>query len=129
MEWLALILLVDDEPTIRDVTACFLQAVGFETVTAQSGREALCWLHRTETLPDAMVLDLIMQEMTGAEFLYLVRADPKWADLPAILMTGAVYHPDLFPPPEHYQAALQKPFQLAQLVTAIRGVLDHPLPV
>ncbi|NMP24312.1 response regulator [Sulfobacillus harzensis] len=123
------VLLLDDEPTIRFVTASFLQEVGFETCVAASAREALEVLRREKRRPDVMVVDLIMQEMNGAEFLKCVRDEPEWAMIPAILMTGAVYNADIFPPKESYQATLHKPFRMVQLVETIRGVLDRSITV
>ncbi|HEY9644625.1 MAG TPA: response regulator, partial [Coleofasciculaceae cyanobacterium] len=62
------ILVVDDEPSIREVVATCLQRLGgWEVLTASSGQEAL---HQARTKhPDAIILDVLMPEMDGFTFL------------------------------------------------------------
>lgn len=120
---MARVLLLDDEPTIRFVISEVLSDAGFEPVVVQSGQQALEML-RAKTSVDAMIIDLVMPEMTGKELLRQVRAVPAWSAIPVVLMTGAVYGSDVFPPAESYQAVLQKPFKLRDLVRTVEQLLD-----
>lgn len=121
---MARVLLLEDEPTIRYVVSLFLEDAGFETITAVSGEEAIRNLH-TDAPVDVIVLDLLMPEMTGKEFLRRIRAVPEWSAIPAVLVTGAVYDQDTFPPPESYHALLQKPFRLPLMVETVQDVLSR----
>ncbi len=120
---MARVLLLDDEPSIRFVISEILEDAGFETVVVESGELALEQLRQGEPV-DIIMVDLLMRGMTGKEFLNHVRAVPAWANIPAILMTGAVYARDIFPAPASYQAMLQKPFKLRDVVETVEGVLS-----
>jgi two-component system KDP operon response regulator KdpE len=61
------ILIVDDEPIIREVWTTTLTRAGYRVVPAGSGREALAVMR--DVVPDLVVLDLRMPEMSGDEFL------------------------------------------------------------
>jgi CheY-like chemotaxis protein len=81
------ILIVEDEPDVRDAFAARLGAEGYEVVTAANGREALRLLERGP-LPDAILLDYAMPVMDGRAFRDAQLRDPRWADVPVILVTG-----------------------------------------
>ncbi|HWS17077.1 MAG TPA: response regulator [Candidatus Elarobacter sp.] len=65
------VLFVDDEPPVRITGAAVLQAAGYEVLTAADGLEALHALD--EALPDIIISDLRMPNMSGFEFLAVVR--------------------------------------------------------
>ena len=81
------VLVVDDEPSQRKLVSDYLTSVGLDAVSAVDGREALDAV-RTEA-PDAVILDLMMPEMGGMEFLQELRKDPLHTGLPVFVMTGA----------------------------------------
>jgi CheY-like chemotaxis protein len=66
------ILVVDDEEGIRQTRALFLSALGYEVSTAENGFDALLHLKNND-LPDLIISDLNMPEMSGFEFLSVVR--------------------------------------------------------
>jgi signal transduction histidine kinase/DNA-binding response OmpR family regulator len=80
------LLLVDDDEGSLEAMARLLEAAGWSTLSARDGAEALGILERT--LPAAIVLDLLMPEMDGFEFLRRLRGDPRWRAVPVIVMTG-----------------------------------------
>ena len=81
------IVLVDDEPDIRTVAEIALSAIGgWEVRLAASGEEALAQLAAAET--DLILIDVMMPGMDGLGVLSRLRADPRWAKLPAIFMTA-----------------------------------------
>jgi len=60
------IMVVDDEPDTVDLVKLVLETEGFEVITAYSGDECLKKLH--ESLPDAVLLDIMMPEMDGWKY-------------------------------------------------------------
>ena len=74
------ILVVDDEPSIRENLALLLSLVGYEVVTAKDGFDALLQIKRS--VPDVIVSDLNMPQMSGFEFLSVVRDFLKYRLLP-----------------------------------------------
>ena len=79
------VLVVDDDPTVREVTAGFLSELGHETVEAEDGQAALRVLERDSSVR-LMVADFAMPRMTGAELCE--RARVLRPDLPILLVTG-----------------------------------------
>lgn len=80
------LLLVDDDVASLEAMSRILEAAGWHTITARDGIEALAVL--TKTRPAAIVLDLIMPEMDGFEFLEHLRDDQHLRSIPVIVMSG-----------------------------------------
>lgn len=80
------VMVVDDMPVIRETVAKLLKHEGFDAVCASNGREALDALRKSP--PDLVLLDMMMPEMNGMEFLEKLRADPKFGNIPVIVMTA-----------------------------------------
>lgn len=79
-------MVVDDDADSRDAVARFLAKSGFAVRAAPNGREALIAV--ATSVPDVIVLDAMMPEMSGVEFLKMIRAYLKWASVPVILLTA-----------------------------------------
>lgn len=80
------LLLIDDEEDSLDSMSRILEAAGWHTLRARNGREGLDLLAKTR--PAAIVLDLIMPEMDGFEFLHHLRSHPQLLSIPVIVMSG-----------------------------------------
>ena len=80
------LLIVDDEVDTREALARLLKESGWESSFASHGKEALAVLEKTR--PAAIVLDLMMPEMDGFEFLRIIQDDEQLASIPVIVMTG-----------------------------------------
>jgi PAS domain S-box-containing protein len=80
------ILLVEDDEVTREATRDLVVRHGFAAIEAANGREALDRL--AESLPDLILLDLLMPEMDGFEFLDEVRRQPTWRTVPVIVLTA-----------------------------------------
>jgi CheY-like chemotaxis protein len=80
------ILIVDDAEDARQILLNQLAGEPVETRTAANGREAL-GVMQTFT-PDLILLDLIMPEMGGMEFLAAIRADERYQKLPVVIVTS-----------------------------------------
>ncbi len=79
------VLVIDDEPTVRDLVSRFLAAEGFRPVTASDGREGL--RRASELRPAVIILDVMMPHMDGWAVLSALKADPQLAEIPVILLT------------------------------------------
>jgi signal transduction histidine kinase/DNA-binding response OmpR family regulator len=81
------ILVVDDDPSTQALTSRTVERLGFTTALAGNGTAALAWLD-ANPLPRAILLDLLMPEMDGFEFLRHLRARLEWRSLPVIVLTA-----------------------------------------
>ena len=113
------ILVVDDEERLVSVVKAYLQQSGYRVVTANNGRQAL-FVAREEK-PDLIILDLMMPEMDGQEFMRLHR---KERETPIIILTAKVEEDDrvigLELGADDY---VTKPFSPRELVARVRAVL------
>jgi CheY-like chemotaxis protein len=108
------ILIVDDDADLRDTLLMLLKQSGFDVRTAANGRAALEQVNAER--PSLILLDLMMPEMNGWQFIEHVRQDPRLGSIPIVIMTA--HKPDGLPalPSED---VLHKPFNLGQLLATI----------
>ncbi len=113
------VLVVDDQTSVRNLVRDYLVAEGFRVATADNGRDAL-YVAR-DAKPDLVLLDIMMPEMSGYEFLQAYR---KERNTPVILLTAKVEESDkvlgLELGADDY---VTKPFGMRELVARIRAVL------
>ncbi|MCI0854637.1 MAG: response regulator, partial [Chloroflexi bacterium] len=83
------IMVVDDEPRLVSIVEAYLKQEGFEVQTASNGQEALFAVR--ESKPDLIILDVMMPEMDGYEFMRHHRME---AETPIILLTAKVEEDD-----------------------------------
>jgi CheY-like chemotaxis protein len=81
------VLVVDDDPDIRDALCFVIEGAGYEVRSADNGREALERM-RTEARPAVVILDLMMPVMNGWQFRDEQSRDPALADVPVVVLTG-----------------------------------------
>jgi len=87
------VLIIDDEEDIREVAALSLETVaGWEVLLANSGAAGIA--KANEQLPDAILLDVMMPGMDGPTTFQELRAHPKTARIPVILLTAKVQAAD-----------------------------------
>ena len=87
------VLIVDDDPSVRDSVAMLLASEGYETTTAENGFDAL--LQMKSKIPELIVSDLNMPQMSGFEFLSVVRR--RFPKVSVIGMSGAYHSGDAVP--------------------------------
>lgn len=80
------VLVVDDEPNVREYLAQILRDAGFNVVTACDGDEALDLIHRAP--PDFISLDLVMPRKSGHKLLYELRKDKRLSRIPVVVVTA-----------------------------------------
>jgi two-component system, chemotaxis family, chemotaxis protein CheY len=116
----ATILVIEDEPEIREAVVELLAREGFATDEAENGSEALKLLREHSIRPDLIVLDLMMPVMDGWTFRRAQLADPELAAIPVVVMS-AVDTGDI-----EASATVQKPFAVEELVGAVAGASRAP---
>ena len=87
------ILVVDDDPSICEIMARVLEAIGYDVSTAEHGFDALLQLRRVT--PDVIISDLNMPQMSGFEFLSVVRR--RFPEIPVVAVSGAYVSGDHVP--------------------------------
>jgi PAS domain S-box-containing protein len=117
------VLVVDDEPMARDVIVSFLQGLGYATVEAGSGREAIVAMVRRPRPVDLLVVDMTMPDMTGLELA--ARARELTPHTPALLISGdstdSMWEDGRMAAIDDF---LQKPFNSRSLGIKVRSLLD-----
>ncbi|HYM83645.1 MAG TPA: response regulator transcription factor [Candidatus Dormibacteraeota bacterium] len=112
------VLVVEDEPTLRETLADALESEGFEVVTAADGRQALA-VFRAER-PDLVLLDLMLPELSGIEVCRIIRAE---SGVPIVMLTAKGSELDkvvgLEVGADDY---VTKPFSLRELTARIRAL-------
>lgn len=117
------LMLVEDDAVIQENLAAILEDEGFEVVCASHGEEGLSLLKST-TLPDLLLLDLMMPVMNGWQMRKAMLERPSWASIPCIIVSGA--H-DLGGQTDALcaQAFISKPIKLDKLLAAIQSCLKN----
>ena len=124
------ILIVDDEPMVRETIAHVLRDEGYTVDVADDGRDALAKLDARR--PDAVLLDLMMPGMNGRQFLQALRDDPSYASVPVLIMT-AVHGLEVNLASIGASAVVEKPFAaddlLNKVALAVYRSRDAELPM
>jgi CheY-like chemotaxis protein len=86
------ILVVDDDPDLRELLRRTLEREGYAVLEAADGRAALARIE--ERLPGLILLDLMMPHMNGFELLTELRARPEWRGIPVVVVTAVDLTPE-----------------------------------
>lgn len=117
----ATILVVDDDPAVRNLTAQALETMNYRVIQAENGRVGLDLFRRNEHI-DLLLLDLVMPVMNGRQLAYHIRAaDP---DCALLFMTG---YDDLSGGDDPFaeEIVIKKPFKLVELAAAVEQALTR----
>ena len=113
------ILVVDDEPTVREIVTRYLAQSGFDVTTAGSGPDALRVAAETE--PDLIVLDLMLPGLSGEEVCRQIR---RQSMVPIIMLTARAREPERLQGLElGADDYVVKPFSPRELVARVKAVL------
>jgi len=120
----AKILVVEDEPSIREVLSLYLRRAGYQVTVVGDGREALAAL--SSQMPDLVVLDLMLPEVDGLEITRWLR---ERGDTPVIMLTARRTEQDRIAGLEMgADDYVVKPFSPQELVSRVRAVLRRTKP-
>ncbi|MBV8913229.1 MAG: response regulator, partial [Acetobacteraceae bacterium] len=115
----ATVLVVDDDPDIREVLVASLDALGCSVLQAHDGPSSLQLL--AETGPDLLIVDFAMPGMNGAEVASAVRE--RWPNLPIVFASGYAETAAIERAAGRDTPVLRKPFRIDQLQTVLAEVL------
>jgi CheY-like chemotaxis protein len=113
------VLIIDDEPEIRDALTEFLVDEGYEVLEASDGVCALEALRRRA--PTVILLDLMMPVMDGATFRRHQLADARLADIPVVVMSASSRGPAVSAE-LNARAYVPKPIDLDDLVETLQSI-------
>ena len=126
------VLVVDDSPVVAQLIAVNLELEGFEVSCAHDGQEALD--RAPGFAPDVVTVDVVMTGLDGFETVRRLRADPRTAHIPIVMITARAQPEDVLRAERSgVEAYLTKPFEPAELVGLVarlartgRPQLDDP---
>jgi two-component system chemotaxis response regulator CheY len=107
------VLVVEDEEDLRELLRSALEMSGYSVVTAQDGQDALRKLDEHGS-PCLILLDLVMPEMNGWQFLHEFRQRPEHTSVPVIVHSSATPRA-----PEGVTRVVQKPMSLEHLLNLV----------
>ena len=118
------LLLVDDEPGVREAVQAYLEDSGFTVYVASDAVEG--WEMLKQNLPDLVITDVMMPRVDGYQFLQQMRDDPTFQTMPVVFLTAKGMTSDRI---EGYKAGcdayLPKPFDPDELVIIVSNLLKR----
>ena len=118
------LLLVDDEPGIRESVQAYLEDNEAWSVTAASNAEE-AWQTIESQAPDLIISDIMMPQVNGYEFLQKLRDDPRYRSIPVVFLTARGMTSDRI---QGYEAGcdayLAKPFDPEELEAIVKNLLS-----
>ncbi|HEX8968169.1 MAG TPA: response regulator [Chloroflexota bacterium] len=118
-----LALVVDDDPATRSLEADVLESAGFAVVQAKNGEDALRVAQ--ERQPGVVLLDLALPTASGFDVLRMLKRRPATSEIPVLLVSAyASLVEDCAS--RGASSCLAKPFDIDNLLSEVRGVLDQP---
>lgn len=116
------LLLVDDEPGLREAVKAYLEDEGFTVHVASNAREG--WDLLQQFSPDLVISDIMMPQVDGYQFLQQMRDDPRFQALPVVFLTARGMTADRI---QGYSAGcdayISKPFDPDELVAIVSNIL------
>jgi two-component system phosphate regulon response regulator PhoB/two-component system alkaline phosphatase synthesis response regulator PhoP len=120
-----LVAVVDDEPDIVELVTVHLERAGYEV--RGFGEAGPFFAFMEATVPDIVILDLMLPDMDGLEICKSMRSEAKWASIPIIMLTARTDETDkvlgLELGADDY---VTKPFSPRELVARVKAVLRRP---
>ncbi|MFF1743007.1 response regulator [Streptomyces mirabilis] len=117
------VLVVDDNKVIRQLIRVNLELEGIEVVTAADGAECLDVVHHVR--PDVVTLDVVMPRLDGLRTAARLRADPRTRNLPLAIVSACTQYEVESGLDVGVDAFLAKPFEPAELVRLVRGLMER----
>jgi DNA-binding NarL/FixJ family response regulator len=120
----ARLLLVDDEPGVRESVQAYLEDSGYAVQVAAGAKDAWEMLQRDP--PELVITDVMMPQVDGYQFLKQMRDDPRFVAMPVIFLTARGMKSDRI---SGYQAGcdayLSKPFDPEELIAIVKNILQR----
>jgi CheY-like chemotaxis protein len=121
------VLVVDDNPTVRDLIRINLELDGYTVVTAGDGEEALELVERVH--PDLITLDVTMPRLDGLAVATRLKGRPDTNGIPLVMVSARAQAADLARGERAgVDAYITKPFDPCELMTTVGRLLGAPAP-
>lgn len=120
------VLIVDDDPPIRNLLRQIFKRMGVDSREARDGIEALSSVE--QSLPRLMLLDLMMPRLNGWEVLQQLRERGLLDQIPVVVLTAVGTQRTEGLSEYGVKAVLGKPFEIQDLITTVKGILDQTDP-
>lgn len=118
------VLIADEDTDLLQLLAFNFESEGFDTIKCEDGAEALAHLEETDTLPDAIIFELLMPDVDGKELLRQRRDSERLSAIPAVVLTGVDDEEML---EKAYELGaddyVTKPFSPNALITRVRHLI------
>jgi CheY-like chemotaxis protein len=118
------ILLVEDQPTLRQLVSEVLEFSGYQVTAVADGREALELLQTGEYFPNLILSDMLMEPLGGDKLLQAVRDQWMLREIPFVIMSGkeqiTAMQPELLREIDGY---LEKPFGIADILASVQKAI------
>jgi len=120
----AKLLLVDDEPGLREAVQAYLEDSGFTVEVANNAIEG--WEKVQQIVPDLVISDIMMPQVDGYQFLQQLRQDDRFKSMPVVFLTAKGMTSDRI---QGYQAGcdayLPKPFDPEELEAIVKNLIER----
>lgn len=120
------VMVVEDEKLLLEAATKKLEHEGINVLSCSSGEVALKHVKELETAPDAIWLDYYLKDMNGLAFMQAIKANPKWADVPVIVVSNSAS-----PDKVHNMLALgvdkyilKAQYRLDEIITILREIIS-----
>lgn len=123
---IAKILIVEDEPAVRELITYNLQQAGYDTVHAEDAEKAMAVINAA--LPDLILLDWMLPKMSGVEFARTLRRHERTRWIPIIMLTARAQEADKVMGLDIADDYITKPFSPRELIARINAVLRRLAP-
>ncbi|NJL92927.1 MAG: response regulator [Anaerolineae bacterium] len=111
------VLIIEDDPSQQEIYSLTLQRDGYNTIVRGDAHSGLRWLE--QILPDVIMLDVMLPEISGIEMLELIRKNPNGKDVPIIIATASSDVSEVMLAPFNVYRLLRKPILPRMLLEAI----------
>lgn len=122
------IMVVEDENLLLQAITKKLKISNMDVLSCSSGAQAMDYLNSIEELPDAIWLDYYLKDMNGLAFMQQVKANPKWAHIPVLVVSNSAS-----PDKVHTMLALgakkyilKAEHRLDEIIQMIRDLINDP---
>ena len=117
------VLVVDDDPELLQLVRVLLSRIGVEAVCVENANDAAQYL-LNEALPDLLILDMMLPDISGVEFLRQMRSKSNFDTMPVLILSALI-------DPDRIRAALDagadryltKPYIANNLLTVVQDIL------
>ena len=119
------ILIVEDNEEAILLYGEILRAENFDVIETSHGKEALAWLDSTQTVPDLIMMDLSFPHMSAKEFIFQLRQQENFRQIPVLVISGNVETQELARG-LNASGFITKPFDLDEFISTVKRIIQSP---